>query len=153
MKRVLCFVIIVLVLLSGCGSKSVAPNYEAADEFILYSLDGSKYAMAPSTDAGAFHGVPVLGQTSIEDQKKRAELISALYDGINDSDGTVAACFIPRHGIHIVQGQQVVDYVICFECLQVEIYQGNAQSSKLTTQSPRKVFNKYLKDAGLPLAP
>ena len=153
MKRVICFVIIVLGFLSGCGSKSVVPNYEAADEFVLYSIDGSESRFAPPADVEVFRGIAVLGKTSIDDPKKRAELMSALYGGIDENDDRIAECFNPRHGIHIVQGEQITDYVICFECLQVEIYKGDKRSRELTTESTRGVFNQYLKEAGLPLAP
>lgn len=153
MNRTLCLLCTAIALSSGCGSKSIAPTYEAADQFILYSIDGNDLRFGPSTDAEAFRGVPVLGQTSIEDPKKRAELMTELYAGIDASDGTVVECFIPRHGVHIVQGEQITDYVICFECLQVKIYRGDEESSELTTDSPRGVFNRYLREAGLPLAP
>ena len=79
--------------------------------------------------------------------------MSVLYAGIDDNDSMIADCFNPRHGIHIVQGEQIIDYVICFECLQIKIYHGDKRSSELTSESPRGLFNQYLKDAGLPLAP
>ncbi|MCH8825025.1 MAG: hypothetical protein IH984_16130 [Planctomycetes bacterium] len=153
MNRALFLISMVLVLLSGCGSKSDAPTYKAADQFILYSIDGRDSRFAPPADIEAFRGIAVLGKTAIDDPKKRAELMSALYGGIDKNDDTIADCFIPRHGIHIVQGEQIIDYLICFECLQVKIYRGDKRSSELTSESPRKVFNQYLKDAGLPLAP
>lgn len=153
MVRTLCLICTMIAFLSGCGSKSIAPNYEAADEFVLYSIDGREFRFTPPADVEAFRGIPVLGKTSIDDPKKRAELMSALYGGIDENDDTIADCFIPRHGIHIVQGEQVIDYVICFECLQVKIYRGDKRNSELTMDSPREVFNQYLKDAGLPLAP
>ncbi len=154
MIRTFCLICTVIALSSGCDSNSSGPTYEAADQFILYSIDGDAVLeYGPSADANAFRSIwPVLGQTTIEDPKKRAELMNALHAGL-DADGNSADCFIPRHAIRVVEGEQITDYVICFECLQVAIYRGDEQTSEFTTDSPRGVFNQYLRDAGLPLAP
>lgn len=130
MVRTLCFIctLIALSWSNGCDSKSSGPTYESADQFILYSIDGmAAFEDGWFTDAKAFRGVPVLGQTSIEDPKKRAELMTALHAGIDASDGLSADCDMPRHGIRVVEGEQTIDYVICFECSLVRIYHGDEQ--------------------------
>ena len=65
----------------------------------------------------------------------------------------VAMCFNPRHGIHVVRGETVHDLVICFECLQVEVFE-NGQPAKgfLVSDSPQSVFEDALRAANVPLA-
>lgn len=145
----------VACLLAGCGSSTQAPDYASADRFTLYSIDGN---VAPSAenapdDAPHFHGYPILGKVDLDSASDRRALVDALYDGIAASDGTAAACFIPRHAIRVVEGDHVTDYVICFECLAIEIYAGGQQTNEQTTAAPRPVFNRYLEQAAIPLAP
>ncbi len=142
-------------LLAGCGSGSGPPDYTSADRFTLYSIDGNAEPSAENApdDASHFHGYPILGKVNLDSALDRQALVDALYDGIAASDGTVAACFIPRHAIRVVEGDQVTDYVICFECLSIEIHAGGKSTDEQTTAAPRPVFNRYLEQAGIPLAP
>ena len=75
---------------------------------------------------------------------------------MSEQEGNVPACFRPRHGIHATRGQKVVDLLVCFECSQVEVYSGGSDQPSLglrTSGSPEPVFDKALRDAGIPLAP
>jgi hypothetical protein len=99
-----------------------------------------------------FHGYRVLGRTTLKDADKRKAVLAALDKGIKDSDGRVARCFNPRHGIHAVQDGKTADVVICFECLSMEAYlDGKRTGSALTTRGPQATFDKTLRDAGVPL--
>lgn len=114
---------------AGCGRNSVA-DLEIPEQLILYSIDGQDYGPenAPKVEE-TFHGYPVLGKVEIKEAEKREEIIAALKDGIAGSDGTMAKCFWPRHGIRAVEKGQTIDYVICFECYQLQVYlDGNAKS-------------------------
>lgn len=129
---------------------------DAGQRFILLSLDPmdpalrSKSAPAPKE---TFHDYTVLGQTEIRDERQRADLLRALYKGIADSDGGIAPCFNPRHGISATLGDETVDLVICFECFSIETYTGAGESGlTLTTGSPEATFNGALESARLPTA-
>lgn len=144
---------VVACSLVGCARSAQTPDYASADRFTLYSIDGN----APADDGDGdddshFHGYPILGQVDLEGADRQA-LITALYEGIAASDGTAAACFIPRHALHVVKGDRVTDYVICFQCLAINIYTGGRLEREQTTDTPRPVFNRYLEQAGIPLAP
>jgi hypothetical protein len=151
-----------LVLLAGlclvgvaCGADNKLPDnitaiLDKADQVELYSLDPSRQKEIP---AGAdFHGWKVLGKTTVKDDARKA-LIAALKKGIKDSDGTVAACFNPRHGIRATVDGKTADVVICFECLSMSSFLGETKGSALTTRSPEKTFNKILTDAKVPMPP
>jgi hypothetical protein len=64
----------------------------------------------------------------------------------------VAGCFLPRHGLHFTQDKKTYDFVLCFQCLSVQIFEGETQvGSFLTTASPLRTLNKVLRDAKVPL--
>lgn len=121
---------------------------EQADEFELLSL-APRLLREPGK--GTFHGYKVLGSTQVRDAGTRGRLVTALEKGIAANEGTIGACFNPRHGIHVKKGKEYADFVICFECLQIEIY-GTAQGRVLTMGSPQGIFNQVLKDAKVPLS-
>src|SRR5262249_13241443 len=98
-----------------------------------------------------FHGWKVLGKTAVKEKADRGKLVEALEKGIKENDGTVAACFNPRHGIRVAKGDKTIDLVICFECFSLEVWKGEERSSVLTTGSPQKAFDKVLTDAKVPL--
>jgi hypothetical protein len=141
------------MVLSGCSSNRLAPDartiLDRADEIELLSLDPDRDSKAKYTDT--FHGYGVMGKTTLSASVDRAKLLKALYQGIHTSDGMVAACFIPRHGIQATHDGKTVHLVICFQCMQIHVYVDGRQSSVLTTSAPASVFNQILTDAGVPL--
>jgi hypothetical protein len=144
--------------LSGAGClaagnelpKDVRAVLDKADRFELLSLDPTRQKEKPKDD---FRGWKVLGRTEVKDAETRKKLVAALYKGIADSDGTVAACFNPRHGIRATHDGKTVELVICYECLSMQAHLGETRSSALTTRSPQKTFDQVLRDAKVPLPP
>lgn len=141
--------------LSGCGSDpEVDPDQ--VRRVTLYALD--PVPSPPGEGDGApppasFHGYPVLGYLQVERADRVAELIDAFNDGVAWG-GTLVDCFWPRHGLRVERiGGEVVDYVICFECLQFVSHQGEASVSGTVDRSPQPVFDAFLRSAGVPTAP
>ena len=127
---------------------------DSGQRFLLLSLDPMSqfYPAGSNTDTNKiFHGFSILGSAEIKDPVERAKLLKELYKGIANSDGMVAMCFNPRHGISASLGTNTVDLVICFECLQIAIYSGHT-NGLLTSRSPQKTFNQALVKAGIPVA-
>jgi hypothetical protein len=124
---------------------------DTADRFILFSLDPHPVSEEKLDKASneLFHQYRVRRKIDIRTPKERAELLGALYKGISDSDGMVAMCFNPRHGIRATVGGETVDLVICFECLSIEIH-ARTNTSVLTTHSPAFTFNRALLRASSP---
>jgi hypothetical protein len=149
--------------LAGCGGsshpkvgvpKAALPKIEVPDKLTLYSIDGRYYPRLKKDYSGeVFDHCPVLGKTDIASIDARKQLIAALNDGIAQSDGTMAGCFNPRHAIRAVVNGRTIDYLICFECLQVMIDAGGSRKIVPITRDAQEVFNRYLKDAGIALAP
>jgi hypothetical protein len=56
-------------------------------------------------------------------------LVDLVRRGIETSDGRVAMCFLPRHGVVLRRGEERLDLVICYECLQLRMYREGAGES------------------------
>jgi hypothetical protein len=114
----------------------------------LLSLDPKE-----AKEKEGFHGYKVLGSVKLEKKADREKLLKAFYKGIDDSDGSVAACFIPRHGLRAKVDGKTVEIVICFQCLSMKVYVDGKPGSALTTGSPAATFNDILKEKKVPLPP
>ena len=132
------------------GIPTVAANaMRNAETFELLSLDPE---IRP--DDADFHRFKVLGRTVVTEAATRKRLYRALQSGARWNLPLQALCFIPRHGIRATAGGATVDLVICFECSQVRVWQGeNDVTTFIVGQSPERVFEEVLRDAGVPLAP
>ncbi len=118
-----------------------------ADSYELLSLQ-------PQLSGADYFNHEVLGRISITDEATRGKLNRALQSGIRNSDGSMMACFMPRHGIRVTHGNVTTDFVICFECRQVRMWQGGMLVAVFpTTGDPQQVFDQVLRDAGVALAP
>lgn len=125
-----------------------------ADKLTLYSFDGSDFLFAsqkPSAE-GEFYGCPVLGKVEIADQRRRKAIVDAVGVGIRGGR-FVASCFWPHHAIRAEKDGQSVDYIICFYCSNFRIYSGKSVTGGgATTNVSEKLLNRYLTEAGVPIA-
>lgn len=138
---------------TGCAEKPVAV-FNVPEQLTLYSIDGREIeARYQPMDGETFQGYPVLGKVEVTDAAERKELMASLEDGIAKSEEDVLDCFWPRHAMRTTEKGQAIDYVICFECLHLEVHVSGSQSMKRVTREPRKVFDRHLKAAQIPLAP
>jgi hypothetical protein len=148
-------VIVVLVTAwSARGADNKLPEaaqaiLDKADQFELLSLDPMREG---EKGESGFHSWKVLGKTTVKDAGVRKPILTALNKGISESDGHGAKCFNPRHGIRASYEGKTVDLVICFECLSMKVYLGDAVVTVYTTNSPQAAFDKLLRDANVPLA-
>jgi hypothetical protein len=119
---------------------------EHADQFELLWLDPRGFGGFEGSTTTTFHGYKILGRTNIIDGETRKRLVTSFEQGVAENDGSVMMCFNPRHGISVTSRGRKEDFVICFECLQVEAY-GAVKTGFLTSGSPLQVFNQVLRDA------
>ena len=138
------------------GAKEMLPDaaraaLTKADQLELYSLDPSK---EDNKDKDAFHGYKVLGKTTVKADDARKALADAVLKGVADSDGAIAKCFDPRHGVRAVYDGRTYDLVICFQCSQIEVFAGDKKLGVTpTAKTAEPALDKLLKDAGVGLAP
>ncbi len=144
-----------LLFIGGCAEKgppNVIPSPETAalesgEQFELLSLEPLDGQV---DDEDGFHGWKVLGRTTL-DQQTRLNLVAALKKGVAEIGGA-ASCFRPRHGIRVKHDDKVFDFVICFECMQVETYADSSEGGGfLVSRSPQPAFDEALRRASIPL--
>jgi hypothetical protein len=138
----------------GLFSRDLRAAYGAALEkgtdFELLSLHPLPYEATPDNN---FHGWRVLGKVSIAEESTRKRLVAAFKGGINAAEEG-ADCFDPRHGIRVNFDGQVADFVICFDCGNVEVYLGDKkQDGFSTTDTPQPAFDEVLTSEGIELGP
>jgi hypothetical protein len=150
--------VLLLCAVGACSTETahntnfIPPELHAAlrtaEQFELLSLDPDRQEVEPSE---AFHGWKVLGTTTVTEAAVREELIAALENGVRNAF-VPAECFIPRHGIRLTSGGVTTDFVICFQCAQVQAFVADKPAQGfLTTGSPQAVFDNVLKAAKVPL--
>ncbi len=90
----------------------------------------------------------MLARVSVKDKETRAAVVAATLKGIQESDGSIARCFEPRHGIRVVHEKKTVELLICFACSQTEVFvDGKGIGTAPTTRSPSATLNKVLPKA------
>lgn len=135
---------------------------QEAPEVAILSLDPTPRALDAQKwiDRGYDQGevlddYAVLGR-AVMDPATRLRVVQALYDGMDDNDGTVAACFNPRHGLSATTAgpePKRVDLVICFECYSFQAFvDGEHAANSLTTDVPQRTFDAALRTANLPVS-
>jgi hypothetical protein len=163
MKPVRWFLVLAVgTLVAGCfalGSRSLpdpvdrALHHRTARNVTLYSLEPRSTGGIAKPDAKTFHGHIILGETTVDNPATRKKLFAAFRKGVADHDGSVAACFLPHHGLRIESDRGTLDLVICFQCAQVKAYENGVPSEALLiSTSPRATFDELLAAAGLPLS-
>lgn len=141
--------------LTGCSVANPLPSMagralENPSDFELLSIDPDRNN---KVKGAGFRDWAILGKTQIDDRRTREKLVSAFEDGVGKSDGSVALCFNPRHGMRFVHNGSTYEFLICFECSQVQWYiDGERQEDILIADSPKPVFDSVLKRFDLPLA-
>jgi hypothetical protein len=97
------------------------------------------------------HGYGVVGQTRIDDPAIRRRLRWALKLGVRQH-AMAYACFAPHHAIRVTKDKTVTDFIICFDCHQVQVYIDGRQITTCNTSGVfESVFDKALSKAGVPL--
>jgi len=149
---------LLFLLLCCCTEKarvaSAITKLDSPSRFILYSLDPGPLQHDESIQSETvFHGYDILGRADILDADERRSLVRALARGARESDGSIGACFNPRHALHVEQNGRSVDFVICFECLQIHAHGFQLGDGFLTSASPQATFDNSLRRHQLALAP
>lgn len=105
------------------------------------------------TPGPALHGYPELAVADLHDKAQKAELMGALRRGVEESDGTIARCFVPRHAITAAFEGATTDLLICFECYQIKVIvtdsSGRSRRTVPVTDGPREDFERLFTAAGI----
>ena len=120
---------IALALFPSCTSHAVPdealPHVEAlarCEAMELFSIDPDSGYDGPVEGADRLRGCRVLGRAKVEAAADRAEVARLVAEGIAESDGSLAHCFLPRHGLRVEVGGVTHELVVCYECLTVRAW-------------------------------
>jgi hypothetical protein len=130
------------------------------DGVTLFSLDGRKQRSPldrdKPTDKEFLYEFPVLGRVSITDPELQRRVITAVKQDLDSSRDERYFCFFPRHLLRVVKGGRTIDFLICFQCNDYQVYV-DGKPAKGRTRSvgtdSEELLNKLLTDAGVPVAP
>jgi len=127
----------------------VLADLVGADSARVYALH--PYPHAVEADPGPrFHDYLVLGEAELADVADGDYLLALLELGIEGSDGRVAGCFNPRHGLRVEKDGRTTDFVICFECFSMEVHEdGAATGGHETSSEPERVVTAFYEARGL----
>lgn len=126
-----------------------------SDALVIHALhpyprvfeDGSSVELA---DGEAFHGYQILGTSEVDDAAQRELLVLLVERGIEASDGRVAGCFNPRHGLSIEKDGLVTDLVICFECHSMSVFEDGVEvAGHRTADSVEPRVTQLFEQSGL----
>ncbi len=133
----------------GLGSEA-RQELREAEVFELLTLKPVYTHHADATEPGIWHDCEVLGRVAVTDPKLRTELIESLNRSVRER-GTMFACFNPRHAIHAVWKGKSVDVVICFECEQFDLYDGDQHWHGTLSKYAKEKFEAVVVRLGLPV--
>ena len=91
----------------------------------IYSVDSIDPSINPEEPRNEqeFHGFRIYGMTQTDNKEDIAAIWSELHERIYAEPGSsVTYCFLPRHAIRAFHGDSYRDYLICFECNHLYVY-------------------------------
>ena len=114
----------------------------------LYRLDGDRYPGDPVSDSAVLlHGWPILQACSINVPATQQTLLNSLDKGIANGGGVPIDCYNPRHAVRLESNSVTTDYMICFQCRNYEIWDGDERvGGGLISKAPQSTFNEVLED-------
>jgi len=91
-------------------------------QMILFSLDPWSVEAESVNTKKILHGFHILGEVDVADSATRSKVLSAFVVDVRDAPKRRIQCFVPRHGLRLINKSAVVDFLICFECKKAMAY-------------------------------
>jgi hypothetical protein len=147
----------------GHVSPYLAGFLEAA-EVELLSINPIPERIAPEklrTPYGTLDGYPILGRVRISDPAELATVRKAVRDidrAGKSWDGAIVSCFSPRHCLRLNTRAGTRDMLICYQCSEVNINEGEKQLDRFFIHTDGEQIavpeqlNSLLRKHGIPLA-
>ncbi len=111
---------------------------QGARRIEIFRLWGSKQSPAEGKDGKpVFHEYPILTKGAAETAEARKEIASFLGKTLHWNWTRIALCFNPRHGVRVVTGKRTLDFLICFECYRVRVFEGEEQVLRFALSHPK----------------
>jgi hypothetical protein len=105
-------------------------------------------------DSYTFHCYSILGRRRMESRTGIKEIVGALNSSLRPHVSNLCL-FSPRHGLKVFYKDSEIDYLICYQCGDVEQFHGgddkNPKVLSIGTSS-KGILDRYLIEAKVPLA-
>ena len=103
-------------------TRNLAEAFQSSPKFELYSIDSRPFFKSKGTvHKGEIGNWPILGKIDITDAVVRLGLADVFVAAASMPGDYQVACFVPRHAIRIMHAGKNVDFIICFECGNVNV--------------------------------
>lgn len=94
-----------------------------AEGMDLYRLNPRKLG-EDAKDKKAFHGYEILATVTL-DKDQRREAGAYFGKTLHWNILRQAVCFDPNHGLRVTVGKKTLDFVICYSCDRMDVYEGD----------------------------
>lgn len=98
---------------------------------------------------GSFHDFRTIGRKELRNEVAIQDLLHAVVLAIAAGPEETYECFMPRHGLRIYTRNQVIDVVICYECLNGILYVGEEVIWFSTSKEAEPAFDSVFAKLGL----
>jgi hypothetical protein len=113
-------------------------------QMVLYAIHPEEAADYVKGTA-VFHGYRILGEVPVTAESEQEQVVAAVRHAVL-SGSDQAACFNPRHGIRVTDGQHTCDFVICFECRRMDYYFDNIAVGSATIGGSAESLDAILRE-------
>jgi hypothetical protein len=104
---------------------------DKAEQIDLFRLNPRGLPEGNKEGKKEFHGYEVLSELRVKVKEQRKQATAFLGKTLHWNQLRIGACFNPRHGLRAAVGKKTLDFLICFECWQVRIFEGKEQLATL----------------------
>jgi hypothetical protein len=119
---------------------------QKAQRVQVFRLDPKPLKGKTAGAKGEFHGYDILSESSAGTADARKEVTAFIAKTLHWNELRKALCFNPRHGVRVVVGKRTLDFLVCFECYAVEVYEKNEiLSSFALTYTKENPIERLLK--------
>lgn len=115
---------------------------------VLYSLEPWS---DPEEKVARLDGYKILGKSALS-PAQQAVAVAAFDEAIAGFDGSLAACFDPRHAIRIPADGHTYDFLLCYSCHQLVVYRDGKSVGTVGVTGPSKKLDELLTSLHVPLS-
>ncbi len=94
-----------------------------------------------------YHGYRIIGKVSVKDPVLRREAAAAVRESALEYRGSSKCVIMPRHGVRVNSEHGSFDFVICYECTKMIIYDGDDVVATLDSGGSSDVLDGILRAA------
>jgi hypothetical protein len=110
---------------------------QKAERLEVFRLNPKRLAEDSTAATPSFHRHEILTKGPVETAEQRKEVVSFVAKTLHWNHQRAALCFNPRHGLRISAEEQTLDFLICFECWRVEVFEGDNLRATIALSQPK----------------